>query len=195
VKYKGGTLINDKTKILSRWAEYFHILLNGEDIEQCSCEPNIQQLLSQSIMDPDQPPPTVEETAAAIKKLRNKKSPGSDSLPAEKNKSGGKALEGWIHEIMTEVRNSEVSPEEWNKGIIVPIHKKGSQLHCENFRGITLLNIRYKIFSNILYERLKPFVENIPGHYQKGFRASKSTTDQIFSLRQILEKKKHQNMA
>jgi hypothetical protein len=29
---------------------------------------------------------------------------------------------------MTEVWNSEVSTEEWNKGIIVPIHKKGSQL-------------------------------------------------------------------
>jgi hypothetical protein len=74
--------------------------LNGEDIEQCSCEPNIQQPLSQSIMDPDQPPPTVEETVAAIKKLRKNKSPGSDSLPAELYKSGGKALEGWIHEIM-----------------------------------------------------------------------------------------------
>jgi sorting nexin-29 len=82
---------------------------------------------------------------------------------------------------MTEVWNSEVSPEEWNNGIIVPIHKKGSQLHCENFRGITLLNTGYKISSNILYERLKPFVENILGHYQKGFRAGKSTTDQIFS--------------
>jgi hypothetical protein len=139
-------------------------------------------------MDPDQPPPTVEETVAAIKKLRNNKSPRSDSLPAELHISGGKALEGWIHEIMMEVWNAEVSPEEWNKGRIVPIHKKGSQLQCENFRCITPLNIGYKIFSNILYERLKPFVENILGHYQKDFRAGKSTADQIFSLRQILEK-------
>jgi hypothetical protein len=108
-----------------------------------------------------------------LNKLRNSKSPGSDSLPAELYKSGGKALEGLIHEIMMEVWNSEVSPEERNKGIIVPIHKKGRQLHCENFRSITLLNIRYNIFSNILYDRLKPFVENILGHYQKGFRAGK----------------------
>jgi hypothetical protein len=77
------------------------MLLNGEDIEQFSCEPNIQQPQPQSIMDLDEPPPTVEETVAAIKKLRNNKSPGSDSLPAELHKSGGKALEGWIHEIMT----------------------------------------------------------------------------------------------
>jgi hypothetical protein len=48
-------------------------------------------------MDPDQPPPTVEETVAAIRKLRNNKSPGSDTLPAELHKSRGKALEGWIH--------------------------------------------------------------------------------------------------
>jgi sorting nexin-29 len=115
-------------------------------------------------------------------RFQENKSPRSDSLPVELYKSGGKALERWIHEIMMEVWNSEVSPEEWNKVIIVPIHKKRSQLHCENFRGITLLNIGYKIFSNILYERLKPFVENILGHYQKGFRAGKSTTDQIFFL-------------
>jgi hypothetical protein len=32
-KDKDGTLIKDKTKILSRWAEHFHMLLNGEDTE------------------------------------------------------------------------------------------------------------------------------------------------------------------
>jgi sorting nexin-29 len=46
----------------------------------------------------------------------------------------------------------------------------------------------YKVFSNILYTRLKPYVERITGSYQCGFREGKSTTDQIHALRQILER-------
>ena len=37
-------------------------------------------------------------------------------------------------------------------------------------------------------ERLKPIVADLIGPYQCGFRPGKSTTDQIFTLRQILEK-------
>ena len=61
-------------------------------------------------------------------------------------------------------------------------------LNCTNYRGISLLNIAYKILSAVLRERLKPFVNNLIGPYQCGFRPGKSTIDQIFTLRQILEK-------
>lgn len=46
----------------------------------------------------------------------------------------------------------------------------------------------YKIFSTILCERLKPYLNDIIGSYQCGFRPGKSTTDQIFTLRRLLEK-------
>ena len=42
--------------------------------------------------------------------------------------------------------------------------------------------------SSVLYERLKSKVGKIIGQYQCGFRSGKSTIDQIFTLRQILEK-------
>jgi sorting nexin-29 len=86
------------------------------------------------------------------------------------------------------VWETETIPQEWEKGLICPIHKKGDPLECQNYRGITLLNTMYKVFSNILYTRLKPYVERITGSYQCGFREGKSTTDQIQALRQILER-------
>ena len=81
------------------------------------------------------------------------------------------------------------TPCDWNLGVIYPIYKKGNRLDCNNYRGITVLNTAYKIFSLILQDRLFPHVEEIVGNnYQRGFRNGKSTTDQIFTMRQILEK-------
>ena len=79
-------------------------------------------------------------------------------------------------------------PDEWNLSIVCPVHKKGDPFDCANYRGISLLNIGYKILSAVVCERLKPFVNNLIGPYQCGFRPGKSTIDQIFTLRQVLEK-------
>ena len=59
---------------------------------------------------------------------------------------------------------------------------------CKNYRGISILNTSYKVLSSILCEKLKPYVINTIGRYQCGFMPGRSTTDQIFTLRQILEK-------
>ena len=66
---------------------------------------------------------------------------------------------------------------DWNFGIIYSIYKKGDRLDSNNYRGITVLNTAYTIFSLILQDRLVPHVEEIVGNYKKGFRIGKSTTD------------------
>jgi len=53
---------------------------------------------------------------------------------------------------------------------------------------ILLLNTAYKILSYIIYARLSEYTERIIGKYQFGFRKVKSTTSQIFTLSQIMEK-------
>jgi hypothetical protein len=60
---------------------------------------------------------------------------------------------------------------------------------CSNYRGIPLLPTSYKILFKTLLSRLIPYADEIIGNHQWGFRRNRSTTDQIFYIRQILEKK------
>ena len=84
--------------------------------------------------------------------------------------------------------------EEWKESIIVLIYK-GDKRVCSNYRGISCLLSTYKILSNILLCRLTPYVEEITGDHQCGFRCNRSTTDHIFCILQILEKRWEYNEA
>lgn len=45
--------------------------------------------------------------------------------------------------------------EEWNKGMIVPIRKKGEGDRVQYYRRVTLMPSFYKVYGMILGERLK----------------------------------------
>jgi hypothetical protein len=134
--------------------------------------------------------PTIEEVELAVQKLKKHKVPGTDNIPAEPFKYGGNELVKHLHTVIKEIWLKGKMPTDWNLSIICPIHKKGDILECSNYRGVRLLNTAYKILSNILFTRISPFAENIIGNYQCGFQKNRSTTNQIFTLRQILEKTK-----
>jgi len=51
-----------------------------------------------------------------------------------------------------------------------------------------LLNVAYKIFAIILNQKLVDIIEIELGDYQSGFRPKRSTTANIFMIRQIIEK-------
>jgi hypothetical protein len=121
--------------------------------------------------------------------LESCKSPGTDQIPAELIKAGGETLYSEIHRLICCIWNKEELPQHWKESIIVPIYKKGDKTDCNNYQGISLLSTAYKILSNILLARLNPYVNEIVGDHQCGFRRSRPTMDQIFYIRQVLEKK------
>ena len=100
-----------------------------------------------------------------------------------------------IHKLINLIWDKEELPEEWKEPIIVPIYKKGDKTDCSNYIGISLLSTMYKILSNILLSSLTPYAEEITGDCQCGFQCNRLTTDHIFCICQILEKKWECNKA
>jgi hypothetical protein len=104
-------------------------------------------------------------------------------------KAGGETLYSEIHKLIYSIRNKEELPQQWKESIIIPIHKKGDKTDYNNYRGISLLSSVYKILCNILLAKLTPYVNEVIGDYQCGFRHNRSPTDQIFYIRQIQDSK------
>ena len=177
-----GELITENSKVLERWAEYFENVLNADS------EQNEDYELPHGGPDPLIESPTLEETKEAIKTMKNHKAPGEDLITAELIKYGGSKLHTQIHDLISQIWDEEKIPTEWETALITPIHKKGSKLQCTNYRGISLLNVTYKILTKLIAKRLEQYTELILGDYQCGFRRNRSTTDQIFTLRCLLEK-------
>ncbi|KAL4084248.1 hypothetical protein QTP88_028073 [Uroleucon formosanum] len=109
------------------------------------------------------PPPTRQEIEWQIKRLKNNKSSGSDGI----QRGNTTGLEFSIN---------------------LPYIQKGDPLNFNNYRGIALLNVSYTILAYCIFDRIKPRTEELLGDYQCGFRQNRSTTDQIFNLRQIFQK-------
>ena len=176
VKDEKGDLVADSHSIMARWRKYFSQLLNVHGVK------DVRQAEIHTV-EPLVPEPSAFEVELAIGKLKNRKSPGIDQIPAELIKAGGRTICCGIHKRIISIWNKEELPDEWKESIIVPIYKKGDKTDCNNYRGISVLPTTYKVLSNILLSRLTPYAEEVIGDHQCGFRRNRSTTDHIFSIR------------
>lgn len=86
--------------------------------------------------------------------LQLRKAAGIDEITAEAVKNGGEELKVAMLTLVNKVWEKEEIPEEWARGIIFPISKDGDPRETLNYRGITLLSIVGKVFSQVLNNRL-----------------------------------------
>jgi len=158
-------LVADSHSILARWRKYFSQLLNVHGVNK------VRQTKIHTA-EPLMPEPSAFEVKLAIEKLKSRKSPRTDQIPAELTKAGGRKIHYEIHILIISIWNKEELPEEWKESIILPIYKKGDKTGCSNYRGISLLPTTYKIISNIMLSRLIPYSEEIIGIINVDFDAT-----------------------
>jgi len=117
--------------------------------------------------------------------LKPNKAAVPDEILPEFIKNGGLTFKQKIHQLIMKIWKQEKISCEWSEGILCPVYKKGDRKQCNNYRGISLLNITYIIFAILLYDRLSMIIEPETGNYQMGFRPNRPKIDNIFIVRQI----------
>lgn len=133
------------------------------------------------------PPPTEEHIQFFLRRMRNGTAAGVDTVNVELLKAAPEPLIKELTELISDIWFQNEVPSEWLTTIQIPIPKKGRPKRIEDFRRITLCSVAYKVYAMFLLERLLGHVQ-IP-LYQAGFQRNRSSDDQIFVLKRILEER------
>ena len=129
-----------------------------------------------------------EEVEAAVKALKMGKSAVMDNIPAELVQAGGEAMIDILTAICNKIWKTREWPTTWTQYLVITLPKKGNLQLCQNYRIISLISHPSKVMLKIILNRLQPQAEEIIAEEQAGFRAGRSTTEQIFNLRILCEK-------
>ena len=137
----------------------------------------------------------MEKLSKAIDALSNGKAPGEDGIPPEIIKVGKSTLLQPLHELLRPCWREGGVLQDMRDSLIITLYKnKGDRSDCNNYQGISLLSIVGKIFARLVQPRLQILASRIPPESQCGFRTERSTVDIIFSVRQLQEKCRKQQM-
>ena len=122
------------------------------------------------------------------KARRKKQSGGVDNIPAELVHAGGEDVITALTTICSKIWQTGEWSTTWTQSLVITLPKKGNLQQCQNYRKISHISHPSKVMLKIILNRLKPQAEKIIAEEQAGFRADRSTTEQIFNLRILCEK-------
>ena len=182
IKDKNGNVLTSDEDQLKRWREHFEELLNrpppqnppdiapAEEVLQINCER-----------------PSKAEIEKAIHHMKKGKASGPDKIPAEAIQADIETSTEILHDLFGKIWEQEEIPTEWKEGYLVKLPKKDDMQECKNYIGIMLLSVPGKVLNRITLDRLKTGVDAKLRDHQAGFRKDRSCTDQIATLRIIVE--------
>ena len=184
MKDRNGKLVTEQDAVLKVWESYFKELLNQErnnnDLELPSYVEGEMELTDI----------TDTEMQTGMKGMKKGRAPGIDEMCVEMVMAAGESGISWTKRLLNTCMRQGKVPEEWRTGLIVPIwKKKGDVQDPGKYRGITLLSHIMKLLKRILDVRIRKKVDKELGEEQQGFRKGRGTTDGMFALRQMVEKR------
>ena len=182
IKDKEGNTLSSFEEQQARWVEHFNNVLNRPPPVGNINIPDIDEDLAVNVA-----APTKEEILKSISSLKNGKAAGPDDIPAEAMKASQEVSADAIEVLLKKIWEKNEIPQDWKDGHLTVLPKKGDLSICDNHRGIMLLSAPGKVLSKILLERLKSAIDQKLRKNQAGFRSGRSCSDQIVTLRVIIE--------
>jgi hypothetical protein len=135
-------------------------------------------------------PITIAEVTRALKTTRANTAPGVDNISPQVLKINDLAP------TITDLLNASTclggdsttrAPPHWRLSKIVSIPKKGNSTSLDNQRGIALECSLPKLLNTVLRNRLQPGLDSHLLDLQSGFRAGRSTVEQVAAIRCVID--------
>ena len=185
VKKQDGSFCSGSVETLGRCQGHFEGVLNVESSFNLATIDSIPSMVVRREMCN---PPTGDEVLAALSRIKVGKAAGSNGLLPDIVKCCGGPLLDFIVSMFGAVWREKQVPAELRDALLVPVPKKGDLSVCDNWRGISLLDVMGKLFARVLNDRLQAVVEDSVADSQCGFRAGRGCVDMVFCVRQLVEK-------
>ena len=185
-----GTYIHDKDQIVKRCVEFYGELYRSRRVS--ADQDSRDDRTTTSTIDPPSILPS--EVEASIKRLKCNKAPREDYITGGILQDGGDAMIQILTNLFNTSLHHQQVPKAWKNDLVVLIHKKENTSAIKNYRPISLLLIMYKVFSNVLLQRMIRTLDFHQPREQAGFRAGYSTIDHLQVVNHLQEKANEYNL-
>lgn len=120
---------------------------------------------------------------------------GYDSIAPEFLQHLGPLAIRWLASFLTRILSERSMPRVWRCSKVIAILKPGKDPRvASSYRPISLLSVCYKALERVILRRITPDAEQILPIEQAGFRAGRSTCDQVLALSTFIENGFQQNL-
>uniref|UniRef100_A0A803T6S0 Reverse transcriptase domain-containing protein n=1 Tax=Anolis carolinensis TaxID=28377 RepID=A0A803T6S0_ANOCA len=179
-------------EILGKFREFYTKLYKKEETKLDDISEYLNTLKLQKISDSQREylnkDITEKEIRNAIKSMKPNKAPGPDGFTLSFYRVLEEELVPFLVKIMNAALKDKIIPESWTKAEVIAIPKDSADTtDVRNYRPISLLNIDYKLFTTILANRLKTFLENWIGREQNGFLPGRQLQDNVRCILDVIE--------
>ena len=132
----------------------------------------------------------LQELEDALKKLKQKKSPGPDMIHNEMLQHLGSIGKRTLLHLINQTWRKGQLPKAWKNAHIIPILKKDKDSNSpKSYRPISLTSCTGKVAERMVNRRLYWLLEDkkLLCEEQSGFRSASRTEDQLFTLCQRIQ--------
>ena len=126
VKDREGKFLSKEDEVRKRWQEHFMEVLNRPDPETAA------EVVDDSVKKEElEGPVTKLEIKHVIKDMKNGKVAGIDNITVEMMKADIDTTVDVLHDLLSLMWEEERIPDDWCKGLIVKLPKKGDLTNCD----------------------------------------------------------------
>ena len=135
-------------------------------------------------------PFTRKEFQKVIKRLKNGKAEGNDSISNEMIKNSPKIIIDLLFNFINTCLEKDLIPKSWCLELINPIHKEGNKDNPNNYRGLCISSALLKIICSLLNNRILLQVKQrgLINKNQTGFKENHRTADNLLTLKNVVKK-------